>query len=91
MAEAADLKSLQYRFESDWGHPVWAGESGNSGAECLEYAGRLKQCGLPCAVEVCAVEVEPDAFHGFDLLAPEAGLSRRFVESQRAALRAALY
>jgi hypothetical protein len=39
----------------------------------------------------CAVEVEHGAFHGFDLLAPEAGLLRRFVESQRAALRGALY
>ena len=53
--------------------------------ECLEYAERLKQCGVRCAVEVV-----PGAFHGFDLLAPKAEVSRRFFESQCAALSGAL-
>ena len=53
--------------------------------ENREYAERLRQDGVPCALEVV-----PGAFHGFDLLAPKAGVSRRFFESQCAALRGAL-
>ncbi|MDT5256241.1 MAG: hypothetical protein QOD10_1321, partial [Mycobacterium sp.] len=53
--------------------------------ECVEYADRLKQSGVQCALEVV-----PGAFHGFDLLFPKAGVSRRFFESQRAALSGAL-
>ena len=34
-----------------------------------------------------ALEIVPGAFHGFDLWAPNAGVSRRFFESQCAALR----
>jgi acetyl esterase/lipase len=51
----------------------------------LAYAERLKESGVPCAVEVV-----PGAFHGFDLLAPKLGVSQRFFESQCAALSGAL-
>ena len=52
--------------------------------ECLDYADRLKQSGVECALQVV-----PGAFHGFDLFAPKAGVSRRFFEAQCTALRAA--
>ena len=51
---------------------------------CLEYAERLKKSSVPCAPEVV-----PGAFHGFDLIAPTAGVSQQFFESQCAALRSA--
>jgi acetyl esterase/lipase len=50
--------------------------------EDLEYAKRLRQQGVPCALDIV-----PGAFHGFDLLAPNAGVSRQFFDSQCAALR----
>jgi len=53
--------------------------------ECLEYADRLKQSGVPCALEVV-----PGAFHGFDLLVPKASVSQRFFDAQCVALRGAL-
>jgi acetyl esterase/lipase len=52
--------------------------------ECVEYADRLKQSGVPCALEAV-----PGAFHGFDLFAPKAGVSQRFFEAQCGALRGA--
>jgi hypothetical protein len=52
LAEAAALNSSSVGSSPTGGTPVWAGESGNSGAECLEYAGRRKQCGVPCAVKL---------------------------------------
>jgi acetyl esterase/lipase len=52
--------------------------------ECIEYAERLEKSSVPCTLEVV-----PGAFHGFDLIAPKAGVSRRFFESQCAALRGA--
>ncbi len=53
--------------------------------ENLEYARRLKRDGVPCTLEIV-----PGAFHGFDLVAPKAGVSRQFFGSQCAALREAL-
>ena len=52
--------------------------------ECIEYADRLEKSSVPCTLEVV-----PGAFHAFDLIAPKAGVSRRFFESQCAALRGA--
>lgn len=49
------------------------------------YAQRLEQDGVPCALEIV-----PGAFHGFDLMVPDAQVSRRFFESQCTALRNAL-
>jgi acetyl esterase/lipase len=53
--------------------------------ECLEYVDRLKQSGV-----LCALEVVPGAFHGFDALVPKAGVSQRFFEAQCVALRGVL-
>jgi acetyl esterase/lipase len=50
--------------------------------EDVEYAKRLQQQGVPCALEIV-----PGAFHVFDLFAATAGISRRFFQSQCAALR----
>lgn len=53
--------------------------------ENLKYAQRLEQDGVHCTLEIV-----PGAFHGFDLVAPKAGVSRQFFGAQCAALRAAL-
>jgi acetyl esterase/lipase len=53
--------------------------------EDLEYAERLRQAGVSCSLEVVA-----GASHAFDLMAPTAGVSRKFFESQCDALRLAL-
>jgi acetyl esterase/lipase len=53
--------------------------------EDLAYAARLEQAGVDCDV----VEVE-GAFHGFDLIRPQAGVSEAFRRAQGAALAAAL-
>jgi acetyl esterase/lipase len=52
--------------------------------ENLTYAERLNRAGVPCEVEVI-----PGAFHGFDLVAPKAQVSRSFFASQCEALRGA--
>jgi acetyl esterase/lipase len=77
-ARATDLRGLP---------PTWIGVGTHDLLfnEIREYADRLEQSGVPCAVEVV-----PGAFHGFDLLAPKAGVSRRFFGSQCAALNGAL-
>ncbi|MCV7187576.1 alpha/beta hydrolase [Mycolicibacterium thermoresistibile] len=53
--------------------------------EDLAYAERLRAAGVPCEVEVV-----PGAFHGFDAIAPRAGVSRQFFDSQCAMLRGLL-
>jgi acetyl esterase/lipase len=53
--------------------------------EDIAYAERLKAAGVPCEVKVA-----PGAFHGFDAVAPRAGVSREFFDSQCSALRGAL-
>ncbi len=53
--------------------------------ENRHYAERLRRDGVPCTLEI----VE-GSFHGFDLIAPDAEVSRRFFESQCEALRGAL-
>jgi acetyl esterase/lipase len=52
--------------------------------EDLAYAERLNAAGVPAEVLVV-----PGAFHGFDQLAPKAGVTRSFVDAQCASLRAA--
>jgi acetyl esterase/lipase len=52
--------------------------------EDLAYAQRLIDAGVPCHVEVI-----PGAFHGFDAVARNAQVSRRFFDSQCDSLRAA--
>ena len=52
--------------------------------EDLEYAQRLIEAGVPTEVHVA-----PAAVHGFDLMAPEAAVSRRFTAAKVDALRRA--
>jgi acetyl esterase/lipase len=54
--------------------------------EDMAYARRLSECGVEC--EICAV---PGAFHGFDILAPKAPVSRDFRKSQISALKRSLF
>ena len=67
--------------------PAWIGVGTHDlfHDEDLAYAERLTDAGVPCRVEVV-----PGAFHGFDLVAPKAQVSRRFFDSQCDSLRAAL-
>ena len=53
--------------------------------EAVDDAERLEQQRVRCALEIV-----PGAFHGFDLLTPNAGVSRRSFDSQCAALRQVL-
>lgn len=53
--------------------------------EDLAYARRLRDAGVPCAVHVV-----PGAFHGFDAILPDVGVSRSFHREQTDALRGAL-
>jgi acetyl esterase/lipase len=67
--------------------PTWIGVGTHDlfHDEDLAYAERLTNAGVPCHVEVV-----PGAFHGFDILASKAPVSRRFFDSQCDSLRAAL-
>jgi acetyl esterase/lipase len=49
--------------------------------ECVEYAQRLNEAGVECDVEII-----DGAFHGFDMVAPTAGVSRAFFDRQCQAL-----
>lgn len=53
--------------------------------EDLDYAERLSAAGVPCELEVV-----PGAFHGFDKLAPWAGVSKDFVSKACRSLKDAL-
>jgi len=67
--------------------PTWIGVGTHDlfHDEDLAYAERLTNAGVPCQVEVV-----PGAFHGFDIVASKAPVSRRFFDSQCDSLRAAL-
>jgi acetyl esterase/lipase len=54
--------------------------------EDLAYAKRLSHVGVPCEVHVV-----PGAFHGFDAVFRNAGVSKAFWKEQARALRAALF
>lgn len=77
-ARAEDLTGLA---------PAWIGVGTNDLFldEDVAYAERLRAAGVPC--ETVVVD---GAFHGFDGLAPKAGVTHRFRESQIQALTAAL-
>jgi acetyl esterase/lipase len=67
--------------------PAWIGVGTHDlfHDEDLAYAARLTAAGVPCQIETV-----PGAFHGFDLVAPKASVSRTFFTSQCASLRSAL-
>lgn len=67
--------------------PAWVGVGTHDlfHDEDVEYARRLVEAGVPCQVELI-----PGAFHGFDMVAPKAGVSREFFAMQCEALRPAL-
>ncbi len=67
--------------------PAWigVGTSDLFYEEDVAYAERLNAAGVPCALDV----VE-GAFHGFDLVRPNAGVSQAFRSAQMAALAAAI-
>src|SRR5262245_1468409 len=54
--------------------------------ENIEYAQRLIQAGVPTELHVY-----PGAFHGFDMLAPSAAVSKQFKAERDTALKRALY
>ncbi|WP_459989051.1 alpha/beta hydrolase, partial [Mycobacterium avium] len=53
--------------------------------ECLEYARRLREAGVPVQEEIV-----PGAFHAFDQIVDKAPISAKFFESQCDFLRGAL-
>lgn len=67
--------------------PAWIGVGTHDlfHDEDLAYAARLVDAGVPCQVEQI-----PGAFHGFDLMATKAPVSRQFFDMQCESLRAAL-
>lgn len=54
--------------------------------EDIAYASRLQECGVACELKIVK-----GAFHGFDMMAPQAKLSQEFYASQLRALRSALF
>ncbi|PSK96008.1 acetyl esterase/lipase [Murinocardiopsis flavida] len=78
-ARAADLAGLPRAFVS-------VGELEPFRDECIDYARRLVQAGVSTEFHLY-----PGAFHGFDVLAPDAEISRRAVDDHHAALRRALH
>ena len=54
--------------------------------ENIEYAQRLIQAGVPTELHVY-----PGAFHGFDLFAPSAAVSKQFKAERDHALKRALH
>lgn len=77
VARAGDLSGLP---------PAWIGVGSLDlfYGEDLAYAAALGAAGVPC--ETLVVD---GAFHGFDSVAPRAGITRAFREAQAAALRSA--
>jgi triacylglycerol lipase len=76
-ARVADLRGLPPTFLGTAALDLFMDEN-------LQYVRRLARAGVPTEVYVA-----PGAFHGFDALAPEAAVSRRFNELADAALRRA--
>jgi acetyl esterase/lipase len=76
-ARAADLSSLAPAF-------IGVGSIDLFAPEDMKYAQRLMLAGVPTELTVV-----PGAFHGFDGIAPEAGLSREFNRAWNDALRRA--
>jgi acetyl esterase/lipase len=54
--------------------------------EDATYARRLKESGVEC--DLC---ISPGAFHGFDVVAPDAPITKRFRQAQLEALKKHLF
>lgn len=67
--------------------PAWIGVGTHDlfHDEDIAYAERLRSAGVPCAVDTI-----PGAFHGFDRVAPKAGVSQCFFDRQCEVLRRAM-
>lgn len=67
--------------------PAWIGVGSRDlfYQECLDYAERLVQAGVPVHLEVAE-----GAFHAFDLIAANTSVAQRFFASQCRAIRSAL-
>ncbi|MFC5831070.1 alpha/beta hydrolase [Nonomuraea insulae] len=76
-ARATDLSGLPPAF-------VDVGELEVFRDECVDYALRMAQAGVSTELHLY-----PGAFHGFDMMAPDAALSRRAKQAREAALRRA--
>ncbi|WP_043631799.1 alpha/beta hydrolase [Nonomuraea candida] len=76
-ARATDLSGLPPAF-------VDVGELEVFRDECADYALRLARAGVSTEFHLY-----PGAFHGFDMMVPDAGLSRRARQAREAALRRA--
>jgi acetyl esterase/lipase len=78
-ARATDLKNLPPAYIPVGALDLFVDEN-------IEYAQRLIQAGVPCELHVY-----PGAFHGFDLFAPSAAVSKQFKADRDNALRRALH
>lgn len=78
-ARARSLAGLPPTFIEVGGVDLFAGED-------MDYARRLNEAGVPTELLVL-----PGAFHGFEFLAPDAPLAKRFVAARIEALRRAFY
>ncbi len=77
-ARVAELSDLPPAFIGCGGLDLFIDEN-------IAYAQRLIAAGVPTELLVV-----PGAYHGFDLAAPQAGVSRRFTAAWRSALRRAI-
>ena len=86
--EISDLAAPARRRDLGGLPPAWVGVGTLDlfHDEDVAYAGRLREAGVECALDV----VE-GAFHGFDAVRPKAGVSVAFRSAQVAALRAAFH
>ncbi len=76
-ARVRDLSGLPPTFIGVGGVDLFVDED-------MDYARRLNAAGVPTELVVT-----PGAFHGFDAVAPETGLAKRFTAAKIAALRRA--
>ena len=57
-----------------------------TGGEDIDFANRLMQAGVPVEPHVY-----PGVFHGWDIMAPDAAVTRRAMANRQAAMKRALH